>query len=66
MKLQDNHIGDTVRVRRPPPKVFTDASGQSVWMAGVAAVECKLEIEPEVPGTDPYNSAGCRRRLFAS
>jgi len=49
-----NEPGDTVRLLRPPPRVFTDQRGRNVWMGEVEA----LELEPvQVPNTDPYNSA---------
>ena len=56
MKRRDNnHIGDTVRIKRPPPKVFTDELGRNVWMSGVAP--CRLELElDQSPDNDPYNS----------
>jgi hypothetical protein len=45
--------GDTVRLLRPPPKVFTDPLGRNVWMGEVEA----LELEPvQEVNTDPYNS----------
>lgn len=47
--------GDTVRILRPPPRVFTDPVGQNVWMGEVKAVELEL-VQPD--DTDPYNSAG--------
>ena len=48
-------IGDTIRIRRPPPRVFTNPLGRNVWMGEVAP--CELELEPPV-GTDPYDNAG--------
>ncbi len=45
---------DTVRLLRPPPRVFTDPSGHSVWMGEVEVLELELE---QSAGTDPYNSA---------
>ena len=45
---------DTVRILRPPPRVFTDMLGRNVWMGDVEPVELGLEIEVN---TDPYNSA---------
>ena len=47
--------GDTVRLLRPPPRVFTDPCGHNVWMGEVEVLE--LELEP-ASNTDPYNSAG--------
>ncbi len=49
-----NHIGDTVRVLRPPPKVFTDNLGKNVWMADIEPVELELE---DAGTADPYNSS---------
>ena len=53
MKSEKNHIGDTVRVLRPPPRVFTNTIGQNVWMGEVKDVELELEDPVE---SDPYNS----------
>lgn len=52
--LDTNRIGDTVRIRRPPPKVFTTELGKNVWMSGVEYCELELEHEPGT-STDPYN-----------
>jgi len=50
----EERLGDTVRLLRPPPKVFTDPLGRSVWMGEVEV----LELEPvQEVSTDPYNSA---------
>ncbi len=46
---------DTIRLRRPPPRVFTEARGQTVWMGDVEALE--LELEDDEVANDPYNSA---------
>jgi hypothetical protein len=46
--------GDTVRILRPPPRVFTDSCGRNVWMGGIEPLELAIE-HPE--NTDPYNSA---------
>ncbi len=46
--------GDTVRLLRPPPRVFTDPCGHNVWMGEVEVLE--LELEQPV-NTDPYNNA---------
>ena len=54
MKSENNHIGDTVRVLRPPPRVFTTTVGQNVWMGEVEDIELELEESLE---SDPYNSA---------
>jgi hypothetical protein len=57
MNLKDK-LGDTVRVLRPPPRVFTDHCGQSVWMGKIEPLELELE-HPVI--TDPYNSAKVRK-----
>ncbi|MDH4049016.1 MAG: hypothetical protein OEV63_12895 [Gammaproteobacteria bacterium] len=50
--------GDTIRLQRPPPRVFTDTRGRNVWMGEIEV----LELEPlQVVRTDPYNSAGDAR-----
>ena len=46
--------GDTVRLKRPPPRVFTDPTGRSVWMGEVEVLELELV---EVANGDPYNTA---------
>ena len=51
----ENRSGDTVRLLRPPPRVFTDTIGHNVWMGDVEVLE--LELVPAA-NTDPYNSAG--------
>ena len=51
-QMKTTHIGDTVRIRRPP-KVFTDELGRTVWVSGVDSFELELEQEAT---TDPYNS----------
>ena len=45
--------GDTVRLRRPPPRVFTDPCGHNVWMGDVEVLELELE---QAVNTDPYNN----------
>lgn len=52
-KLHDGS-GDTVRLLRPPPRVFTDPLGHNVWMGEVEVL--KLE-HVKVVSTDPYNTA---------
>lgn len=52
-KKLDEKSGDTVRILRPPPRVFTDALGCSVWMGDVEPIELALE---QATGSDPYNS----------
>ena len=52
-KLEDRS-GDTVRLRRPPPRVFTDPCGRNVWMGDIEVVELEAV---QVVNTDPYNSA---------
>ena len=49
----DNHIGDTIRIRRPS-KVYTDELGNSIWMSEVDP--CTLELEQQL-STDPYNNS---------
>ena len=49
-----NHIGDTVRVLRPPPRVYTDNLGKNVWMGDIEPVELELE---DAGTADPYNSS---------
>lgn len=46
--------GDTIRLLRPPPRVFTDPLGRNVWMGEVETLE--LEPVSEI-NTDPYNNA---------
>lgn len=53
-------IGDTVRIHRPPPRVFTNPLGQNVWMGDIEP--CELELERPV-NTDPYDTAGVEDRL---
>jgi len=45
--------GDTVRLLRPPPKVFTRPRGQTVWMGDVDGLELELVEESH---SDPYNN----------
>lgn len=52
LKTQDNS-GDTVRLLRPAPRVFTDPRGNSVWMGEVEVVDFELV---RAVATDPYNS----------
>ena len=49
-----NHIGDTVRIRRPP-RVFTNDRGRTVWMSEVEPVELEIELDTAV-STNPYDS----------
>ncbi len=46
---------DTIRLLRPPPRVFTEARGQTVWMGDVEVLE--LELQDDEVANDPYNSA---------
>lgn len=55
--LQDK-CGDTVRILRPPPRVFTDLCGRNVWMGSVEPIDLALD---HPVNTDPYNSAGLAR-----
>ena len=48
---------DTVRLLRPPPRVFTDPCGNNVWMGEVEVLDLDL-LQPE--NFDPYNSADVR------
>ena len=52
-ELEDK-TDDTVRLLRPPPRVFTDPCGRNVWMGDIEVLE--FEAVPVV-NTDPYNSA---------
>ncbi len=47
--------GDTVRLRRPPPRVYTDPCGHNVWMGEFEVLDLELV---EDSNTDPYNNAG--------
>ncbi|MCH8135830.1 MAG: hypothetical protein IIB77_07625 [Proteobacteria bacterium] len=49
---ETTHIGDTLRIRRPP-RVITDELGRTAWMGAVES--CDLELDSRV-STDPYNS----------
>ena len=53
-ELLEEKAGDTVRILRPPPRVFTDALGHNVWMGEVEPLELELE---QMSISDPYNSA---------
>lgn len=45
--------GDTVRLLRPPTRVFTDPCGHNVWMGEVEVIK----LEPvQTVNTDPYNN----------
>ena len=46
--------GDTVRLLRPPPRVFTDPLGHNVWMGDIELLHLELV---EAANSDPYNSA---------
>ena len=48
--------GDTIRILRPPPRVYTNPLGQNLWMGEVEPVELELDREHGT-NTDPYNSA---------
>ena len=50
--------GDTVRILRPPPRVFTDYAGRNVWMGDVEPLELSLD---DPTSTDPYNSVEVTR-----
>ena len=47
-------LGDTVRILRPPRRVFTNEIGRNVWIGDIEPLELELE---QVVNTDPYNSA---------
>jgi len=49
----ENHIGDTVSIRRPP-RVATDGQGRTVWMGQVTPSELRLEAAGP---SSPYESA---------
>ncbi len=49
----DQKTGDTVRILRPPPRVFTELNGCSVWMGDVEPLELTID---EPVNTDPYNN----------
>ena len=55
-ELTEN-LGDTVRLTRPPPRVFTVARSRNVWLGEVRAPDLELEAELETADYDPYNSA---------
>ena len=50
---KDRHE-DTVRLLRPPPRVFTDDCGNNVWMGDIDVVDLELV---EAANSDPYNTA---------
>lgn len=50
--------GDTIRILRPPPRVYTDTLGRNVWMGDVEPLELVLE---NPANTDPYNTADLGR-----
>ena len=45
--------GDTVRILRPPPRVYTNPLGRNIWMGEVEPLELALD---NPPNTDPYNT----------
>jgi hypothetical protein len=59
-QIKNQHIGDTIRIRRPP-KVYTTELGRSIWMSDIEP--CTLELETRV-FTNPYdnNPAGISER----
>ena len=58
-ELLTNRLGDTVRIERPPPKVFTDPIGRNIWMSGVEP--CRLELESDADAeTNPYDRFGSK------
>lgn len=46
---------DTVRILRPPPKVYTDELGHNIWMSGVDPIALEVSGEAGI-STDPYNN----------
>ena len=54
----DHRTGDTVRILRPPPRVFTELNGRNVWMGDVEPLELALD---EPVNTDPYNNVEVTR-----
>jgi hypothetical protein len=52
-KRPDNYE-NTVRIQRPPPRVFTDPIGHNVWMGDVEPHELELAAD-DSDTTDPYN-----------
>ncbi len=58
-ELLSTRTGDTVRIKRPPPKVFTDPIGRSIWMSSVEP--CRLELESDSDNeTNPYDRFGSK------
>jgi len=54
---KSTHIGDTIRIRRPP-RVTTDALGHNVWMSeDVEPVALELEGDTAADSYDPYDTA---------
>ncbi len=51
---RNDGYGDTVRLLRPPPRVFTDDCGNNVWMGDIEVIDLELV---EAANTDPYNTA---------
>ena len=49
----ENH-GDTVKLLRPPPRVFTQPRGQNTWMGEVDDFDLELVEDTQC---DPYNNA---------
>lgn len=56
-KNSEERPGDTVRLLRPPPRVFTEPQGHNIWMGDIEVLDTELELVSAV-NTDPYNSAG--------
>ena len=48
---------ETVRLQRPPPRVFTDSIGRNVWMGDIEVVNLELV---QTTGSDPYNTVETR------
>ena len=47
---------DTVRLRRPPSRIFTDDCGNNVWMGEIEVVDLEL-VQIDDSSDDPYNNA---------
>lgn len=54
--MNEQQADATVRLQRPPPKVYTDERGRTIWMGGVES--CRFELETDIAlSTNPYDSA---------
>lgn len=57
----ENKTGDTVRILRPPPRVYTDLTGRNIWMGEVEPLELAID---DTNSTDPYNSVEVTRHTL--